>query len=111
VVASDAVCTRLCNLIMHGLRGILTAAHQTWLLSAGRAAKQQHIVCTCTCASDVGVLQADTQTRKAEIQANMQTRTAEIQALMTQQTNERNQVGVPRRVSREVSLYSPWGVH
>lgn len=40
------------------------------------------------------MLQADTQTRKAEIQANMQTRTAEIQALMTQQTNERNQVGL-----------------
>ena len=46
-------------------------------------------------------MQADTQTRKAEIQANMQTRTAEIQALMTQQTNERNQVGVRRAVQRK----------
>jgi hypothetical protein len=46
------------------------------------------------CCKQLLSLQADTQTRKAEIQANMQTRTAEIQALMTQQTNERNQVGV-----------------
>ena len=51
-------------------------------------------VCIWTSGVHSGVLQADTQTRKAEIQANMQTRTAEIQALMTQQTNERNQVGV-----------------
>ena len=53
-------------------------------------------------------MQADTQTRKAEIQANMQTRTAEIQALMTQQTNERNQVG--GCLSRLASAELPSGI-